>query len=140
MAIEQGQCTAFKLNLLKGVENFNTGTPYVYKMALYTAQATLNASTTVYTSTDEIIGSGYTAGGIVLTPIAPDTSGTVAFTSFQNAVWAPASFTARGGLIYNSTTGNAVAVLNFGSDKTAINTFTVTFPAANADNAVIRLT
>lgn len=140
MAIEQGQCTAFKVNLLKGQENFNAGTPYVYKLALYTAQATLNANTTSYTTADEVTGSGYTAGGLVLTPVVPASSGTVAFVSFQNAIWNPASFTARGGLIYNSTTGNAVAVLNFGSDKTAINSFTVVFPPATADTAVIRLT
>lgn len=139
MAIEQGQCTAFKLNLLKGLENLNTGTTYVYKLALYTAYATLNSDTLVYTTDQEVTGAGYAAGGIVITPIPPSSSGKVAYVSFQDVTWNPASFTSRGGLIYNSTTGNAVAVLNFGADKIATNTFTVTFPTANAENAVIRI-
>ena len=140
MALTQGQCTVFKVNLLKGLESFNTGSPYVYKLALYTAQATLNETTVVYTSDNEITGSGYAAGGITLTPTVPASDGKVAYVSFSDAVWNPASFTARGGLIYNSTTGAAVAVLNFGSDKTATTTFTVEFPTNNADNAVIRYT
>lgn len=139
MALTQGQCTVFKVNLLKGLENFNTGTPYVYKLALYTAQATLSDTTAAYTTDGEITGSGYVAGGITITPLVPSSEGKVAYVSFSNAVWNPASFTARGGLIYNSTTGAAVAVLNFGSDKTATTTFTVEFPTNNADNAVIRI-
>lgn len=139
MALSQGQCTVFKLNLFKGLENFNAGSPYVYKLALYTAQATLNENTTSYTTDNEITGSGYTAGGVTLTPLTPGSSGKVAFVSFENAVWSPASFTARGGLIYNSTTGAAVAVLDFGADKIATTSFTVDFPVNNADNAVIRL-
>lgn len=138
MAIVQGQCTVFKVNLLKGVENFNTGSPYVYKLALYTANADLSSDTLVYTSSNEIVGSGYTAGGKVLTPSIPASDGQVAYLTFANVTWNPANFTTRGGLIYNSTTGAAVAVLNFGADKTATNTFTVTFPTANAANAVIR--
>lgn len=139
--IQQTYCTVFPLNMLKGLENFNTGTPYVYKMALYTANATLNGSTATYTSADEISGDGYSSGGIVLTPLPPSsnvTNGT-AFFSFENAVWSPASFTARGALVYNSTTGAACFVLDFGSDKTATNTFTVTFPVADSTNAVIRI-
>jgi hypothetical protein len=138
MAIVQGQCTVFKVNLLKGLENFNTGSPYVYKIALYTANADLGADTLVYTASNEIVGSGYTAGGKVLIPSVPASNGQVAYLSFDNVTWAPANFTARGALIYNSTTGAAVAVLNFGADKVATNTFTVTFPSANAANAVIR--
>lgn len=140
MAITQGQCTIFKLNLLKGLENFNTGTPYTYKIALYTALATLNNTTTAYTTTNEVVGTGYTAGGATLTPIAPlsDTTDDVAYLSFNNVTWANSSFTARGALIYNSTTGAAVAVLDFGSDKTSSN-FTITFPADTPTTAVLRI-
>lgn len=138
MAIVQGQCTVLKVNLLKGLEDFNTGSSYVYKLALYTANADLSSTTLAYTTTEEISGSGYTAGGKILTPSVPASDGQVAYVSFANVTWSPASFTARGGLIYNSTTGAAVAVLDFGSDKIATNTFTVTFPSANASNAVIR--
>lgn len=137
--IAQGQCTVFKTNLLKGVENFNTGSPYVYKIALYTALADLDANTTVYTTTNEITGTGYVAGGKVLAPIVPASSGSTAFVSFANVTWNPASFTCRGALIYNSTTNAAVAVLNFGSDKTPNSTFTIEFPPADANNAIIRI-
>jgi len=140
MAIVQTACTVFKANLLKGDEDFNTGSPYTYKIALYTANASLDASTTVYTTTDEVTGTGYTAGGQIITPVAPASSGSVAYISFSNAVWSNASFTTRGALIYNSTTGAAVCVLNFGSDKTCSNqTFTVTFPAAGASSAILRI-
>ena len=138
MPIQQGQCTIFKQNCLSGRENFAAGTSYVYKIALYTALADLNYSTLVYSTTNEITGTGYTAGGKVLTPIVPASSDQTAYISFQNAVWTPANFTARGALIYNSTTNAAVAVLDFGSDKTATNSFTVTFPTATASTAIIR--
>jgi len=138
MPIQQGQCTVFKKNCLSGLENFASGTSYVYKIALYTAAANLSYETLAYTTDGEISGTGYTAGGRTLTPIVPATSGQVAYISFQNVTWNPANFTARGALIYNSTTGAAVAVLDFGSDKTATNTFTVTFPTADATNAIIR--
>lgn len=140
MAIQQGQCTIFKKNCLSGLENFAAGTSYVYKIALYTASANLSYETLAYTTNDEISGTGYTAGGLTLTPIVPATSDQTAYISFQNATWNPASFTARGALIYNSTTGAAVAVLDFGADKTATNTFTITFPTADATNAIIRFT
>ena len=139
MAIIQTQCTVFKTNLLKGVENFNTGTSYTYKIALYEATATLNANTLVYTTDGEITGTGYTAGGKVLAPTVPVSSGNTAYISFANVTWDPAEFTTRGALIYNSTTGAAVAVLDFGSDKIATGTFTVTFPTATATTAVIRI-
>ena len=139
MALTQGQCTIFKLNLLDGLENFASGSPYVYKIALYTASATLNANTLAYTTDNEVTGTGYTAGGEVLSPTTPTSNGSTAFVSFANVTWNPASFTARGALIYNSTTGAAVAVLDFGADKTATNTFTVTFPTADASNAIIRI-
>jgi hypothetical protein len=141
MAIVQGQTTVFKLNLLKALENFAVGTPYTYKIALYNALADLSSSTTAYTTTNEITGTGYTAGGKTLTVIPPDFSNTdqTAFVSFLPAIWNPASFTTRGALIYNSTTGAAVCVLNFGSDKVTTSTFTVQFPTANATSAIIRI-
>jgi len=140
MAIQQGLCTIFKKNCLSALENFAVGTPYTYKIALYTAFADIGTSTTAYTSVNEIVGTGYTAGGKVLTVIPPMSNDQyyTAFVSFADAVWNPASFTSRGALIYNSTTGAAVAVLDFGSDKTATNTFTVTFPADTYSDAVIR--
>jgi hypothetical protein len=134
--IQQGATTIFKLNLLNGVEDFTTG---VYKIALYTALADLGPTTTVYTTTGEITGTGYVAGGKTLTNVVPAASNEVAFISFLNVTWDPASFTTRGALIYNSATNAAVAVLDFGSDKTASNTFTVTFPTATASDAIIRL-
>ena len=140
--IVQGQTTAFKQNLLSGLENFAAGTPYSYKIALYDALANLDNSTTVYTTTNEVVGDGYVAGGKDLTIIVPNssTSANTAWVSFQTVQWALSSFTCRGALIYNATTNAAVAVLNFGSDKTVTNgTFTVTFPVADATNAIIRI-
>ena len=138
MTIQQGQCTIFKQNCLSGLENFASGTSYVYKIALYTASADLSYETTAYTTSNEVSGTGYTAGGEILTPIVPASSGQTAYVSFNNVTWTGASFTARGALIYNSTTGAAVAVLDFGNDKTATSTFTVTFPTAGATTAIIR--
>jgi hypothetical protein len=140
--IVQTSCTIFGLNLLKGLENFTGASPYVYKMALFNANADLNNATTAYSSTNEVVGTGYTAGGNVLTPIAPgsDTTNNTAFVSFEDVTWNPANFTTRGALIYNSTTGAAVFVLNFGSDKLPTSTFTVTFPTADSTNAIIRIT
>jgi hypothetical protein len=134
--IQQGATTIFKVNLLNGVEDFTTDT---YKIALYTALADLGPTTTVYTTTNEITGTGYVAGGKTLTNIAPTSGGSVAFISFLNVTWNPAAFTTRGALIYNSATGAAVAVLDFGADKTCNSTFTVTFPTATASDAIIRL-
>lgn len=147
MAIYQTTCSSFKLELLNGVHAFGTTVarattaPDTFKMALYTANASLDANTLVYTTTDEVVGTGYTAGGVVLTTVAPILSGTTACVSFDPAIWSPAEFTARGALIYNASQGDkVVAVLNFGSDKTATSTFTVTFPPDNADNAIVRVT
>lgn len=138
--IQQGLCTIFKKNCLSGLENFAVGTPYTYKIALYTALANLGPDTLAYTSNGEITGTGYTATGEVLTVVPPasDDQTDTAYVSFANETWNPASFTARGALIYNSTTGAAVAVLDFGSDKTATSTFTVTFPTATSTTAIIR--
>jgi hypothetical protein len=138
MTIAQGQTTVFKKNCLSALENFAVGTPYTYKIALYTANATLNQSTLTYTTTGEVVGTGYTAGGQTLTVIPPQTDDYTAYLSFANVTWNPASFTVRGALIYNSTTNAAVAVLDFGADKTPTTSFTITFPTNNATNAVIR--
>jgi hypothetical protein len=137
--IQQGQCTIFKQDCLSGRANFAVGTSYVYKIALYTAVADLGPTTLAYSTTNEITGTGYTAGGKTLTVIPPSSLDQTAYVSFLPVTWSPASFTTRGALIYNSTTGSAVAVLNFGSDKTATNTFTITFPTNSASDAIIRL-
>ena len=137
--ITQTSCTIFQQNLLNGNENFTTGT---YKIALYNALANLGQQTTAYTSTNEVVGTGYTAGGQVLTISVPPTQNTqynVTYVSFNNAVWNPASFTARGALVYNATTGAACFVLNFGSDKTCTTSFTIQFPAANYSSAILTL-
>jgi hypothetical protein len=138
MTIAQGQCTIFKKNCLSALENFAVGTPYTYKIALYTANATLNQSTLIYTTTGEVVGTGYTAGGQTLTVIPPQTDDYTAYLSFNTVTWNPASFTVRGALIYNSTTNAAVAILDFGADKTPTTSFTITFPTNNAANAIIR--
>jgi len=137
--ITQTSCTIFQQNLLNGNENFTTGT---YKIALYNALANLGQQTTAYTSTNEVVGTGYTAGGQVLTISVPPTQNTqynVTYVSFNNAVWNPASFTARGALVYNATTGAACFVLNFGSDKTCTSSFTVQFPTANYSSAILTI-
>jgi hypothetical protein len=140
MILGQAQTTTFKLNLLKGLENFFTGSPYVYKIALYDAQAEINSETTAYTTNNEITGTGYTAGGEILVPtVGSDTSNNAAYVTFANVTWSPANFTAAGALIYNSTTNASVAVLNFGGEKTASNTFTITFPTATSTTAVLRI-
>ena len=138
MTIAQGQCTIFKKNCLSALENFAAGTSYVYKIALYTANADLNQSTLTYTTTGEVVGTGYTAGGKTLTVIPPQTDDYTAYLSFDTVTWNPASFTVRCALIYNSTTNAAVAVLDFGADKTPTTSFTITFPTNNAANAIIR--
>tara|TARA_R110000772_G_scaffold8737_2_gene28931 strand:- start:11069 stop:11488 length:420 start_codon:yes stop_codon:yes gene_type:complete len=137
--IEQTQCNIFKLNLLRGLENFAVGTDYTYKIALYTSDATLNADTTEYTTDNEVVSSGYTAGGAELTPIAPQLNNGVAVLSFANVSWSPATFTTAGALIYNATTNASVAVLNFGGSKMYLTEFTITFPTADANNAVIKI-
>ena len=142
MTIVQGQTTRFKTDALSGLVNFNTGTAYTYKIALYTANADLNNATAVYTVTGEVVGTGYTAGGKTLavsTLPTGDTANNVAYVSFSPVVWTGASFTCRGALIYNSTTSATVAVLNFGSDKTTTGTFTITFPTASSTTAVITI-
>ena len=144
MAISQAMCTSFKVQILSGAQNFNTGTTKVYKIALYTSSASLGAGTTTYSgsTTGEVAnGGGYTTGGKVLTVSqVPTSSGTTAFIDFADVTWTSASITARGALIYNSTDDTAVAALDFGSDKTSTDgDFTIIFPTADATNAIIRI-
>jgi len=139
MAISQAMCTSFKVDLLAGVQDFDTD---VFKVALYTSAATLDATTTTYTTTNEVVGTNYVAGGNTLTvSVTPTSSGTTAFISFANTTWVAATITARGALIYNSSKSNkAVAVLDFGSDKTSTDgDFTVSWPTADSSNAIIRI-
>ena len=138
--IQQGLCTIFKENVLLALENFSVTTPYTYNIALYDALANLGPTTLIYTTDHEITGTGYTTGGKALTIIPPvaDQATSTAYLSFVDVTWNPASFTTAGALIYNSTTNAAVAVLDFGSNKTATNSFTVTFPTAASTSAIIR--
>jgi len=144
MAITQTTCTSFKVELFKGEHDFDSHT---FKIALYTSSATLGATTTAYSSTNEITntsGSAYSATGkaLTLTSTFPKASGTTAIVDFDNVQWANATFTARGALIYNSSASNkAVAVLDFGSDRSASNsTFEIQFPIADASSAILRIT
>ena len=143
MAITQAMATSFKVGLLDGTFDFGTGTSQVFKIALYTASATLDSTTTAYTTSNEVVGTGYTAGGNTLTVSqVPTSTGTTAFLDFADSTWSSATITARGALIYlaNGTTNDAVCVLDLGSDKTSTNgNFTVIFPAADASNAIIRI-
>lgn len=141
MAIIQTLTTSFKVELAQGLHNFTAGTGDVFKLALYTANADLGASTTAYIASGESSGTNYTAGGIVLTNITPSFQGTTAYWSFDNATFTNVTLTTNGALIYNSTNGNrSVAVLNFGVNitKTAQN-LVITFPVADATNAVLRI-
>ena len=141
MAISQAMCTSFKKELLEAVHNFKNSGGDTFKIALYTSSASLGAATTAYSATNEISGTGYTAGGNTLTRVDPSSSGTTAFTDFANTTWSSATITARGALIYNDTDSDkAVAVLDFGADKTSTSgDFTIQFPAADASNAIIRI-
>lgn len=137
--IQQGLTTSFKQELLQGTQSLGTGD---MKLALYTAFADIGPNTPLYTSTDEVSGTGYTAGGVLLTGmiISADTQTGTVYVTFDNASWPGASFTARGGLIYNATQGNrSVAVLDFGSDKLFTPTKnTVDMPPNTATTALIR--
>ena len=142
MAIKQAMCTSFKQALLDGEMDFSSDTSQTFKIALYTSNADLSASTTAYSTTNEISGTGYTAGGNTLTIASNSTtSGTTAFVDFSDTSWTSSSITARGALIYKSGgTDPSIAVLDFGEDKSSVSgTFTVTFPTADADNAIIRI-
>jgi len=141
MAITQAMCTSFKQELLTGTHDFTNSTGDTFKIALYTSSATLGATTTAYSSSNEVSGTGYTALGNTLTSITPTTSGTTAYCDFSDTTWSSATVTANGALIYNSSKSNkAVAVLAFGGDKTSTNgDFTIQFPTADASSAIIRI-
>lgn len=147
MAFSQTATTSFKVELLQAVHNFGPTSPNTFKIALYTGNASLGPTTTAYTTDNEVTGTGYVAGGNTLVITQSPTSGNnlqqvpTAYISFAPAIWAGATFIARGALIYNQTQGNkSVAVLDFGSDKVVTNqTFTVTFPVATANDAIVRI-
>lgn len=146
MAITQAMCTSFKDQLLEAVHDFRSSGGDTFKIALYSSAATLDATTTAYTSSNEVANSGtYSAGGGTLTNVSPTTSGTTAFTDFDDISFTSATINARGALIYNTTpthtyTNPSVAVLDFGGDKISTSgTFTIQFPAADASNAIIRI-
>jgi hypothetical protein len=134
-------CTSFKQELLEALHDFNSIGGNTFKLALYNNSASFDASTTVYTATNEISGTGYTAGGGTLTNIDPTTGGTTAYIDFVDLTFSTATITARGALIYNSTNGNrAVAVLDFGADKTSTaGDFTIVFPTADSSTAIVRI-
>jgi hypothetical protein len=135
MSIVQTQTTSFKSQLYQAVHDLTTDQLYV---ALYTGNVNLNASTTIYSSTNEVVATGYTAGGQLLTGVTLNTYNYTAYVNFNNAVWTGATITARCALIYNATQGNkSIAVLDFGSDKTQTN-FTITMPSNTYTTALIR--
>jgi hypothetical protein len=138
MAIVQSMVSSFKQQILLGEHDLDTD---VIKIALYTSAADLDAGTTVYSTSNEVVGVGYTAGGNTLTGATVSLSGTTAYVDFANTTWAASTITARAALIYNSSKSNkAIAVLDFGSDKTTTtNNFTIQFPANDASSAVVRI-
>ena len=147
MSVQQTATTSFKVELLQAIHNFGPTSPNTFKVALYTAAANIGPTTTVYTTSNEVTGTGYTAGGNTLTISVSPTSGNnsggipTAYVSFNNSTWTNATFTCRGALVYNSTQGNkSVAVLDFGSDKTVSNdTFQIIFPTPDANSAIVRI-
>ena len=141
MAITTALATSFKQELMQGLHNFTLSTGNTFKIALYTSSATMGATTSAYTTTNEVTGTGYTAGGNTLTNVTPTTSGTTAFTDFADSSWSSSTITARGCMIYNSTNSNrTVGVWDFGADQVSSSgTFTIVFPTADASNAIIRL-
>ena len=134
-------CTSFKQEILVGTHNFTASSGNTFKLALYTNSASPSAATTAYSTSNEVSGTGYSAGGGTLTSVTPTTSGTTAFCDFADLTFSSSSITARGAVIYNSSASDkAVAVLDFGSDKTSsAGDFTISFPTADASNAIIRL-
>lgn len=143
MAITSAMCTSFKKALLDGEMDFSSDTSQTFKIALYTSSATLGAATTAYSSTNEVSGTGYTAGGNTLSiSTNPTASGTTVYLDFADTTWSAATITARGALIYKAdgATNPAVAVVDFGADKTSTaGDFTIQFPTADASNAILRL-
>ncbi len=141
MAISQAMCTSCKKELLEAKHNF-TAASNVFKLALYTSSASLGAATTAYTTSGESSGSGYTAKGEFLTSVTPTSSGTTGFTDFNDLTFSSVSVTARGAMIFNEAASGdpSVCILDFGADKTSTaGDFTITFPTADASNAIIRI-
>ena len=141
MAISTAMCTSFKSELMSALHDFDNPGGNTFKIALYTSSATLGASTTAYSATNEVTGTGYSAGGNTLTSVSPTTSGTTAYVDFADTTWSNSTITANGALIYNANSSNAAVVtLAFGSDKSSSNgDFTIVFPTANATDAIIRI-
>tara|TARA_B000000532_G_scaffold170759_1_gene138085 strand:+ start:570 stop:998 length:429 start_codon:yes stop_codon:yes gene_type:complete len=141
MAITQAMCTSFKTELLTGTHNFTNSSGNTFKLALYTSSASLGAGTTAYTTSNEVSGTGYSAGGSALTNVTPSADGTTAITDFADLTFSSSTITARGALIYNdSVSDKAVLVLDFGADKASSSgDFTIQFPAAAAATAIIRI-
>jgi len=141
MAITQSMATSFKKELLEGKHNFLASGGNSFKLALYTSSATMGAATTAFTTTNQAAGTNYSSGGSALTNINPASSGTTAFTDFADLTFGTATITARGCMIYNDTNADRnVAVFDFGGDKTSTaGSFTITFPTADASNAIIRI-
>ena len=155
MAISQAMCTSFKQEILQGIHNFTsgsgggttttTGTGNSFKIALFTSSASLGASTTAYSTSNEASGTAYSAGGAALTNVTPTTSSTTALTDFSDVTWSSSSITANGAVIYNSSTAagsadRAVLVLAFGEDKASSSgDFTIVFPTADSSSAIIRI-
>lgn len=142
MAIDTALPTSFKVEILKGVHNFTASSGNTFKMALYTSSASLGATTAAYTTSNEVSGTNYTAKGNTLTSVSPVASSTTAVCDFADTTWSNATITARGAMIFNeSASGDpAVAILNFGADKTSTaGNFVVSFPTADASNAIIRI-
>ena len=142
MAISQAMCTSFKKELMEAKHNFLNSGGSTFKIALYTSSASLGASTTAYTTSNEVSGTNYTAKGNTLTRVDPSTSSTTALTDFADTTWSSSAITARGALVFNdSVSGDtSVIVLDFGADKSSSSgDFTIQFPAADATNAIIRI-
>ena len=141
MAISTAMTTSFKSELMSALHDFDNPGGNTFKIALYTSSATLGASTTAYSATNEVTGTGYSAGGNTLTSVSPTTSGTTAYVDFADTTWSNSTITANGALIYNANSSNAAVVtLAFGSDKSSSNgDFTIVFPTANATDAIIRI-
>ena len=141
MAISTAMCTSFKSQLMSGLHDFDNPSGNTFKIALYTSSATLGAATTAYSTSNEVVGTGYTAGGQALTSVSPTTSGTTAYVDFADVTWSNSTITANGALVYNTSASNAsVIVLAFGSDKSTSNgDFTIIFPTANSSDAIIRI-
>jgi|TARA_R110002012_G_scaffold313572_1_gene525274 hypothetical protein len=155
MAITQAICTSFKKEILQGIHNLTngsgggttttTGTGNTFKLALYTSSASLGAATAAFTTSNEVSGTGYSSGGGTLTNVTPTTSGTTALTDFADLTFSTATITARGAMIYNSSTtagsaNRSVLILDFGGDKTSTaGDFTIQFPTADSSNAIIRI-